>query len=122
MSLPAQLLLAAIGGGGAWKLLEYLLDYAGLRKGARAKFRDDLLARVKALQQRVDQLDSALQEEQRARVKAELRNDVSERRIKLLVEELNRLRAKLDMDPLDPEEFLVTDVPFRTTLTADTHD
>lgn len=111
MSLSLKLLLAALGGGSVWKLFEWVLDYAGLRKSAQDQFRDDLLARVKALQQRVDNLEAALADEQRARVRAELRNEVLARRIELLVGELNQLRENQGMDPLDPEDFQVSSIP-----------
>lgn len=111
MSFATQLLVAAFGGGGMLKLIEWALDYAGLREDAESDFRKDLMARVQGLRGRVDNLESELQDEQRARVKAELRNEIGERRIRMLVKELNTLRQKMDMEQLDPDEFLVTDVP-----------
>lgn len=117
LSLTTKLLLAAVGGGGVWKVIEYVLDYAGLRQDAAADFRDDLLARVKALQQRVDQLESDLRDEQRARVQAELRNEIMDERIRRLVSELNRLREEQDMDPLDPEDYQVSSIPISNDAT-----
>ncbi len=121
MTFPVQLVLAALSGGAAWKVIEWAIDYAGLRKNARADFREDLLSRVRALQQRVDQLESALQDEQRARVRAEIRNEVLSRRIEILVQELNRLRDNLDMAPIDVEDFQVDSVPLASPI-AENHD
>lgn len=111
MSLSVKLLLAALGGGSVWKIVSWVIDYAGLRKSAQDKFRNDLLARVKALQERVDNLESALADEQRARVRAELRAEMLDRRIEMLVEELNRLREEQGMEPLDPAEYKVSEIP-----------
>jgi len=122
MSLPVQLVVAALSGGAAWKVIEWAIDYAGLRKNARADFREDLLSRVRALQQRVDRLESALQDEQRARVRAELKNEVLARRIEMLVSELNRLRKEQDMEPLEVETFQVDSVPIATPNATEPND
>jgi ABC-type phosphate transport system auxiliary subunit len=121
MTFPVQLVLAALSGGAAWKVIEWAIDYAGLRKNARADFREDLLSRVRALQQRVDQLESALQDEQRARVRAEIQNEVLSQRIEILVQELNRLRDNLEMDPIDVEDFQVDAIPLASPI-AENHD
>jgi hypothetical protein len=107
-------ILAAIGGGSALKAIEWAFDYAGLRKGAKAKFRDDLLGRVDGLQHRVDNLEEALQNEQRARVRAELKNEILNRRLDMLIQELNRLRKEQGMEPLDPEQFRVSELPIES--------
>jgi len=119
MSTPFQLLLAALGGGGVWKTIEWAIDYAGLQSDAAADFRDDLLARVKALQQRVDQLESDLRDEQRARVQAELHNEIMDERIRRLVSELNRLREEQNMAPLDPEDYQVSSIPLNQDPTPE---
>ncbi len=119
MSTTLKIIFAALGGGAIWKIAEYIIDYAGLRKGAQAEFRDDLMAQVGALRQRVNQLESDLQQEQRARVRAELRNEVLARRVELLVRELNRLREEQGMEALDPDDFQVSELPFGTDGPSD---
>jgi len=118
MSLPFQLLLAAIGGGGAWKAFEFVMDYAGLRKNAQKGFRDDLLGRVDSLQKRVTRLEEDLERERKARLRAELKNEILARRIQLLVDELNRLREKEGMEPLRAEDFQVKE-PFDVEQATD---
>lgn len=110
MSTTLQLLLAALGGGSLWKAIELLIEYSGLRVDAQATFRDDLIERIGALQERVSVLEEDLKTEQRARVKAEIRNEVYRRHIESLVKEINRMREKLDMETLDIDSFL-TDLP-----------
>lgn len=110
MSTPLQLLLAALGGGSLWKAIELLIEHSGLRVDAQATFRDDLIERIGALQERVSVLEEDLKTEQRARVKAEIRNEVYRRHIESLVKEINRMREKLDMETLDIDSFL-TDLP-----------
>jgi outer membrane murein-binding lipoprotein Lpp len=105
MSTTLQLVLAAVSGGVLTALIRSIVEYAGLKGGEREAFRDDLIGRVNNLQERVDQLESDLQSERRARLRAELRNEALARRIKALVEELNRLRKKEGMEPLDAEDF-----------------
>jgi outer membrane murein-binding lipoprotein Lpp len=100
-----QLVLAALSGGLLTAVVRGVLHYAGLKGGEREAFRDDLIGRVNNLQERVDQLESDLQSERRARLRAELRNEALARRIEALVEELNRLREKEGMEPLDAEDF-----------------
>lgn len=111
IALGWQVLIAALGSGGVWWGIDFVIQYAGLRQGAQAAFRDDLIGRVNGLQQRVDNLEEALQNEQRARVRAELKNEILNRRLDMLVEELNRLRQEQDMGPLDPEDFRVSELP-----------
>ena len=105
MSDSLQLALAALSGGLLTAVLRYLADYAGMKGGEREAFRDDLISRVNKLQKRIDKLESDLQSERRARLRAELRNETLARRIKALVEELNRLRENQDLEPLDAEDF-----------------
>jgi len=107
MPTSIQLVLAALSGGLLTAVLRYLADYAGLKGGEREAFRNDLISRVNRLQKRIDKLESDLQKERRARLGAELRNETLARRIKTLVEELNRLREKEGMEPLDAEDFQV---------------
>ena len=104
-----QLVLAALSGGLLTAVVRGVLHYAGLKGGEREAFRDDLIGRVNNLQERVDQLESDLQSERRARLRAELRNEALARRIETLVEELNRLRKSEGMEPLDAEDFQVED-------------
>jgi predicted nucleic acid-binding Zn-ribbon protein len=119
MSIPLQLLLAALGGGGTWKVIEYALDYAGLKQNAQSTFRDDLLERVESLRGRVSRLEEDLERERKARLRAELKNEILARRIQLLVDELNRLREREGMEPLSAEEFQVSE-PFNEDETP--HD
>ena len=107
MPTSLQLVLAALSGGLLTAVLRYLADYAGMKGGEREAFRDDLISRVNKLQKRVDELESDLRNERRVRLQAELRNETLSRRIETLVEELNRLREKEDMEPLDAEDFQV---------------
>jgi len=107
MSDWLQLALAALSGGLFTAVLRYLADYAGMKGGEREAFRDDLISRVNKLQKRIDKLESDLQSERRNRLRAELRNEALARRIETLVEELNRLRKREDMEPLDAEDFQV---------------
>jgi len=100
-----QLVLAALSGGLLTAVVRGVLHYAGLKGGEREAFRDDLISRVNKLQKRIDKLESDLQKERRARLRAELRNETLARRIKALVEELNRLRENQDLEPLDAEDF-----------------
>ena len=115
-SLPlwVQLLIAALSGGGVVEAAKLGFRYAGLNQSAQAAFRDDLLGRVDGLQHRVDSLEEALQNEQRARVRAELKNEILNRRLDMLVEELNRLRQEQGMEPLDPETFRVSELPLES--------
>lgn len=100
-----QLVLAALSGGLLTAVIRGVLHYAGLKGGEREAFRDDLISRVNKLQERIDKLESDLQSERRARLRAELHNQTLARRIETLVEELNRLRKNQDMEPLDAEDF-----------------
>jgi len=102
-----QLVLAALSGGLLTAVIRGVLHYAGLKGGEREAFRDDLISRVNKLQERIDKLESDLQKERRARLRAELRNEELGRRIKALVEELNRLREEGGMEPLNAEDFQV---------------
>jgi len=102
-----QLVLAALSGGVLTAVVRGVLHYAGLKGGEREAFRDDLISRVNKLQKRIDKLESDLQSERRNRLRAELRNEALARRIETLVEELNRLRKREDMEPLDAEDFQV---------------
>ena len=107
MSTTLQLVLAAVSGGFLTALIRSVVEYAGLKGGEREAFRDDLISRVNKLQKRIDKLETDLQSERRARLRAELRNEALARRIETLVEELNRLRKKGGMEPLDAEDFQV---------------
>jgi outer membrane murein-binding lipoprotein Lpp len=118
MSTTLQLVLAAVSGGFLTALIRSVVEYAGLKGGEREAFRDDLISRVNKLQKRINKLESDLQKERRARLRAELRNETLARRIKALVEELNRLRENQDMEPLDAEDFQV-DSPLMTPKTDD---
>jgi outer membrane murein-binding lipoprotein Lpp len=118
MSATLQLMLAALSGGILTALIRSVVEYAGLKGGEREAFRDDLISRVNKLQKRINKLESDLQKERRARLRAELRNETLARRIKALVEELNRLRENQDMEPLDAEDFQV-DSPLMTPKTDD---
>lgn len=104
--------IAAVSGGVVVKVLEWILDYAGLRTNAQAAFRDDLIRQVdklqeetKRLRKRIRENEQDLAEERRARLREEIRSEVMAQRIARLVERLNELRARLDMKPLDPEQF-----------------
>ena len=113
-----QLMLAALSGGLLTAVVRGVLHYAGLKGGEREAFRDDLISRVNKLQKRIDKLESDLQSERRARLQAELQNERLARRIETLVEELNRLRKKGGMEPLDAEDFQVEN-PLMTPKTDD---
>jgi len=108
LPLWLQLVIAAISGGGVVEAAKLGFRYAGVHQTA---FRDDLLGRVNGLQQRVDNLEEALQNEQRARVRAELKNEILNRRLDMLIEELNRLRQKQGMDPLNIDDFRISELP-----------
>jgi len=111
--------IAALSGGlGTWMVRSFA-SHVGLRQSAQAEFRDDLMATVEALRKRVDKLEEAHQEEQRARVRAELRAEMLARRIEMLVEELNRLREKEGMEPLDPGDYKVAEIPIRDEISKD---
>jgi septal ring factor EnvC (AmiA/AmiB activator) len=104
--------IAALSGGAVVKVLEWVLDYAGLRTDAQAAFRDDLIRQIdklqeetKRLRKRIKENEKALAEERHARRREELRSEVMKQRIARLVERLNELRERLDMKPLDPEQF-----------------
>jgi len=111
LPLWLQLVIAAISGGGVVEAAKLGFRYAGVHQTAQAEFRDDLLGRVNGLQQRVDNLEEALQNEQRARVRAELKNEILNRRLDMLIEELNRLRQKQGMDPLNINDFRISELP-----------
>jgi septal ring factor EnvC (AmiA/AmiB activator) len=111
------LLIAAVSGGAATKLFEWVLDYAGLRSDAEAAFRDDLIRQIdklqdetKRLRRRIRENEQDLAEERSARAREELRNEVMAQRIARLVQRLNELRRRLDMKPLDPEQFTDFDI------------
>jgi predicted nuclease with TOPRIM domain len=113
-------LIAALSGGAVVKVLEWILDYAGLRTDAEAAFRNDLIRQVDKLQDetkrlrgRIKENEKALVQERRARQREELRSEVMAQRIARLVERLNELRARLDMEPLDPGQF--TDLAIETS-------
>jgi len=112
--------IAALSGGAVVKVLEWILDYAGLRTDAQAAFRDDLIRQVDKLQDetkrlrgRIRENEQDLAEERRARRREELRSEVMAQRIARLVERLNELRKRLDMEALDPEQF--TDLAIETS-------
>jgi predicted nuclease with TOPRIM domain len=109
--------IAAISGGVVVKILEWILDYAGLRTNAEAAFRDDLIRQVDELQDetkrlrgRIRENEQDLAEERHARRREELRSEVMKQRIARLVERLNELRERLDMEPLDPKQFTDFDI------------
>ena len=118
MPSSLQLVLAALSGGLLTAVLRWVVDYAGLKGGEREAFRDDLIARVNKLQKRIDKLESDLQSERRARLRAQLRNEALARRIETLVEELNRLRENQGMEPLDADDFQVEE----PLITPETND
>ena len=120
-------LIAAISGGAVVKVLEWALDYAGLRTDAEAAFRNDLIRQIDKLQEetkrlrgRIKENEKALVQERRARQREELRSEVMAQRIARLVERLNELRARLDMEPLDPAQF--TDLAIDTFATETSAD
>jgi len=120
-------LIAALSGGAVVKVLEWILDYAGLRTDAEAAFRNDLIRQIDKLQEetkrlrgRIKENEKALVQERRARQREELRSEVMAQRIARLVERLNELRARLDMEPLDPEQF--TDLAIETSGTKTSTD
>jgi len=120
LPLWLQLVIAAISGGGVVEAAKLGFRYAGVHQSAQAEFRDDLMSTVDALRKRVDSLEEAHQEEQRARVRAELRAEMLARRIEMLVEELNRLREKEGMEPLDPADYKVAEIPIDQRFKPDT--
>ena len=116
-------LIAAISGGAVVKVLEWALDYAGLRTDAEAAFRNDLIRQIdklqdetKRLREKIDENEEALAEERQARAREEIRSEVMAQRLARLVQRLNELRRRLDMEPLDPNQF--TDFAIETSTDA----
>ena len=100
-----ELVLAALGGGAVFKLVELIFRYAGYAQSAEADFQSQLLGRVKELQARINEVEKELRVEQKARVEAEIRNTVLFRNLKTLLDELNRLREEQSLKPLSFDEF-----------------
>jgi len=99
-----ELVLAALGGGAIFKLVELLFKYAGYAQSAEADFQSQLMGRVKELQARVTEIERELRIEQKARVEAEIRNAILFRNLKAMLEELNRLREDAELQPITFDE------------------
>lgn len=109
MSLITKLMLAALGGGAGTSAVWWVIDYAGLRQDAQDRFRDDLMGRVNALEERQGILEDRLETERRKRIRAQLKIDQLLVRIHDLVERINDWRREDGLDPLDPADFTGTD-------------